>query len=721
MSVNALRNVGVPAAARVRTSHSEIPALRALLALIATAADGWSRHGLSELGDHPYFRADLDRLVLDHVGYRRRVTGLNDWSRALADLEERARRRESAEPSGEDEDRRGDTMPPAARIARARKRFDDFASRARSLHGERPLVEWVRWLQQFVDDDTWGVQARMHRLPEERWDIARLDLAGWRGLGAIAAEWLRALERSEPDGHAIDVSGFERELREMLVGDVALWTSTPRGVRVLEGLAAAHRSFDHVFLIGVEMGQFPLRMPVSPLYDDQERAALAELGLPVDTRADWDARERELFRALVASSHASLTVATTRMDVRGRETVPSVFIEELGDVAKIIKEKVETSRVLTPGVALASNDAVRVHAAGAARMERMRETGLPSPWNGVIERPALLEWLAAEFGPERTWSASQLESYAKCPWSYLAARILKLESLDEPKDEMEHTVRGTILHDTMRRFFDDVEKKLGTPVFLREKDLDWAAKRMDYALNEAMKELETQVWLGHTALRDAKRAELSRMLRKYLEFEITSNENTFSARHKVRKRVRTGVIAHEVRFGFDEPFTIMAGGETLRVRGSIDRLEESVEDDIDAAGHITAVDYKTTKWSTPGAGAKEAWDDNVVIQLPLYAIVAKQLKPGRTIASVEYRAIKGCCPAHTLDLVQVDRKEKELFDNPEAKEKLDIAISAIGEHVREARAGQFPARPAESCGCPNFCVAIDICRVKGGPQSKFDW
>ncbi|MGI9078675.1 MAG: PD-(D/E)XK nuclease family protein [Gemmatimonadaceae bacterium] len=721
MVVNALLNVGVPAAARVRTSHAEIPALRAVLALVAAAADGWSRRGLSELGEHPYFRHNLDRLVLDHVGYRRRVTGLVDWSRALTDLEERARQRESGEATAEADDRRGDMLPPAARIGRARKHFGEFASRARALDGERPLIEWLSWLRHFVDGDGWGVRTSMHRLPEERWDIARLDLAGWRGLGTITTEWLHALERWESDSRPIDACGFERELREMLVGDVALWTSTPRGVRVLEGLAAAHRSFGHVFLIGLETGQFPLRAPASPLYDDHERDALAGSGLPIDTRADWDARERELFRALVESARVSLTVATARLDARGRETVPSVFIDELGDIAELVTEKVETSRVLTPGLALAVNETMRQHAAGVARMERLRETGLPSPWNGVIEDPVHRAWLAVEFGAERTWSASQLESYAKCPWSYLAARLLKLESLDEPSDEMEHTVRGTILHDTMRRFFADVATKLGTPVFLREKDLPWAAKRMEHALDESMKELANTVWLGHTALRDAKRAELSRMLRKYLEYEITSNENSFSSRGNQRKKVRTGVIDHEVSFGFDEPFTINAGGETLHVRGSIDRLEESVDEDVDATGYIAAVDYKATKWSTPGGGKKEAWDDNVVLQVPLYAIVAAQLKSGRTIASVEYRAIKGCCTAHTLDLVQVDRKKKELITDPEAKQRLDTAIDAIGQHVREARSGDFPARPAPSCGCPDFCVAIDICRVKGGPKSMFDW
>jgi hypothetical protein len=298
---------------------------------------------------------------------------------------------------------------------------------------------------------------------------------------------------------------------------------------------------------------------------------------------------------------------------------------------------------------------------------------------------------------------------------------MKLDSMDDPSDEMEPTVRGTILHDTMRRFFEKAAATLGTPVFLRDVHLPWAKEQIDLALTESMAALEATQWLGHLSLRDAKRAELARMLASFLEFEIESNEKTFGTRHKDKHRLRTAVIAHELRFGFGEdPFTIEAGGETLRVRGSIDRLEQSLEADAGGSRYLAAVDYKTTKYSTPGGGDKEAWDDDVVVQVPLYAIVARKLKPGSKIARVEYQAIKGCCRVHTLQLVQLDRSGV-LAPDSEAQAKLDRAIEAIGEHVREARKGSFQAEPAESCGCPDFCVAIDICRVKGGPKNTMNF
>jgi hypothetical protein len=133
------------------------------------------------------------------------------------------------------------------------------------------------------------------------------------------------------------------------------------------------------------------------------------------------------------------------------------------------------------------------------------------------------------------------------------------------------------------------------------------------------------------------------------------------------------------------------------------------------------VDYKSSKYSAPGMGKKEAWEEHVVLQVPLYAHALMQLRPGHEVARTEYRAVRQKETVHPLQLYRIAKKTNLL--TPEAGEaaKLEGALDAVARHVRDARDGVYPARPAPSCKCPDWCHAWEICRVKGGPTSAFDW
>jgi hypothetical protein len=128
------------------------------------------------------------------------------------------------------------------------------------------------------------------------------------------------------------------------------------------------------------------------------------------------------------------------------------------------------------------------------------------------------------------------------------------------------------------------------------------------------------------------------------------------------------------------------------------------------------VDYKTTKYSCPGSGQGKAWDDGVVLQVPLYVYALAQKNPGRVPVRVEYRALKKPEAVHTLELYTSDGGNGVKQD-AKAEAKLETALDAVATHVRTGRSGEFPVRPAPSCKCPKFCHALEICRVPGGPDT----
>lgn len=713
-----LDRVGVSVTARRRYGFATIPVVRALLALFAVAAEGWTRRGLVELAAQPYLGIRLDTRLLDHIGFRRRVMGLDGWIAALERLHAEAVASEAAAEDDEEGTRRA-WLPPSGRVSSALERFGDFARQARRLDGRHSLAAWLQWLDEFLADDPWKVERSLWRAPDGTERVIRLDLAGWRGLRSIVREWHEAVATWGGADEPLDVQSFERRLREMLSGDAALWTGTRRGVHVLEALAAAQRSFDHVFLVGLDSGRIPVRAPRSPIFDDDDRDRLIDAGLPLEARATWDERERELFRLLTVAARASLCASWSRLDASGAEVAPSAFAEAWVEEHGVGVDTIPTSRVLTPGMPLVPDAGALRQARHAARIERIRDSGALSPWNGAIDQPGIAARIAERLGEDYVWSPTQLEAYAKCPWAWFSARMLRITKLEDPELDIDARARGSLYHDALRRFYEAARVRMGGPVFLRAGDAEWARELLRTALSDAMRAAREELWLGHPALRPTKEDELGRELQKYVEWEIQFNEELHDARkHSKFPIVRTAVDAHELQF---EDVLLERDGVRVRLRGTIDRVEVGIDERQPCDHLVSAVDYKSSRYSAPGGGKKEAWDDAVVLQVPLYAHALLALRPGSEVARTEYRAVRQRDVVHPLRLYRIEKKTDRLVRDEEAAQRLEGALDAVARHVRAARDGVYPASPAASCKCPDFCHAWDICRVRGGPASAFDF
>ncbi|MDB4909074.1 MAG: hypothetical protein JWO05_3858 [Gemmatimonadetes bacterium] len=730
-AVSALARVGVPATARQRTAICEIPVIRALQSLLGAAGEGWTRHGLSEVADNPYLGAGLSTQVLNFLGFRRRIIGLSAWQKSLDALAV-----QEASPN------QRDRLPSPELVAETREAFAQFSERARELDKGRTLPEWLEWLAAMMERDDWELRKRAFTVEGERYDLLRLDATGCEALQGVIDEWRSAVTKYADDemrSSRLSVGEFASQLSACLRGEVALWTPMFRGVQVLESLAAAYRSFEHVFVIGMEAGAFPVRASQSPIFDDRERSALVAAGIPLELRGVWDARERELFRILVAGAR-QLTLSHARCDEQGSEVIASAFVDELLDACDVEKVSVATSDVVLKGVPLykaviLSSPAVILseardlplqlplpsaldHAQHAARVERMRHLGQPSPWSGTIEDPELVAMLAEQFGDDYLWSPTQLEEFAKCPWAFFSKRLLGLELLEDPEEDIAPSAQGTILHVALERFYNEAMKRDGKPVFLREPDLAWALPLAEQCVDAAFAaEMERQ-WVGHPAMHAAKQGELRRIMTGFIAWEVALHEEMHedNNRKKAPKLIRTGVESHELRF---DDMRYVKDGVTLRYRGTIDRVEVSVDDRLPGVPFIGALDYKTSKYATPGGGEAKAWADGVVLQVPLYAYALSQLRPDHEVVRVGYASLKRPASIHQLELYQFDRKTGEADPDDKAQEKWKDALNAAVMQLKRARAGEFPADPPPSCHCPPWCHGRDVCRVKGGPRDAF--
>jgi ATP-dependent helicase/DNAse subunit B len=466
----------------------------------------------------------------------------------------------------------------------------------------------------------------------------------------------------------------------------------------------------------MDAGRFPKPMPASSLYAEAEREALNAAGLPLDLRADWDLRERGLFDALVAAAGTSLTLSYVAMDEFGLARIESAFAEDLAATRSCQRVEPPEVDAELSAMPLHGESEVAARAHHAATIERARAALEPSPYNGLVTDPALVSWLAQEFGDERLWSPTQLEAYAKCPWAYFSGRMLRVVKLQDPDEDIDPIQRGNVLHDTLRRFYEKAGARKKGPVLLAPGDEPWAEPMMDAALEEALAEAQDRSWLGHPSLHEAKRQELLRLVREFLAWEIDDNRKLEVPRANNWKVLRTAVDGHELDF---DDVVLERGGIRFRFRGRIDRVEVGVDGRVPppgASAFVAAVDYKTSLSSVPGSGESAAWDDGVMLQLPLYACALLHLRPEAMISRVEYRTFRKAPAKVPLPLVAVE--DGKLVPAPDGRDRLESALDAVVRHVRAVRAGEFPARPAPSCQCPPFCHAWDICRVPGGPRAK---
>lgn len=719
LALSALDHFGVPATARRRVPLTDIPVVRAVRAFFAAAGDDWERHGLAELAEQPFFSSELNAGIINLVGFQHRVSGIEGWSAALEALLGESERQERRRVTGEAEERHRRSVPRSDEVRTAIDGFTRFTAVARKVDGPRSILAWLEWLEQFLADDPWQLRDQVDHVTHGRFDLVRLDRAGLEQLEAVIVEWKEALGALGASGEPVTAAEFVMELDRQLDLDVAQWTTVYRGVQVLEGFAAAYRSFDHLFMVGLEGNRFPVAAPTSPLLDDADVQSLVAAGLPLELRATWDHREQELFRVLVAGGQQSVTLSWSQLDASGREILRSGFVEALaeavGENPETVGEKIPASRVLTPGARILRDDTAAAQAVHAVQIERTRERGTLSPWNGEITDAALLAWLAESYGEDRLWSPSQLESYAKCPWSWFSARLLRLEKLEDPEDALDAAVRGTMLHDALKRFYDAASVRVGGPVFLRDADLEWARPAMGLALDQTLAE-EANGQLGHPTLRTAQRGELQRTLAHYLEFDVAYNESTYNNRTNASKRVRTAVASHELHF---DDAVLDRDGFRIRYRGSIDRVEVGIDDRLsdDAGQYLAAIDYKSSKWGLPSKKDADPWVEGVLLQPALYAHALEQRFPGKIISRVEYRALNKWEIVFPLDLVNVKTKTGEISVNEENADRMGEALDAVVTHVQDIRAGHFSADPPPSCSCPSFCHAIDICRVAGGPRT----
>lgn len=703
----ALQEAGIPASARIRTPLSEIPALKVLLGLFRGAAAGWPYRPLRHVITSPYFAIGVDPSGIDFVAEQRRVRGLDAW---IAEISELCRRFETGrdwelKKRGLWRDRLGRDLEALRRFSEAVARFDDTRS-------ER---DWIRVTQRLLRGDLFRFRRRVCRPVAERWDIVRLDQRGVLRVEALLAEWAAFGAADERIGPA----EFHGRLRHLLSGnELSLSTPAQKGVQVLEAHEAAMTPFSRTFLIHANDREFPRAHQGGGVLSDEERIQLREAGIPVSHSEEALRRERDLWRSVTNGGSITVTYRTT--DSRGTPRLPSPMVpphdagQELpraleleGDPISPADDRYQAAAELarlrssgsTQPLGVAEPERLR-HAVLGAYAEARRGNTVPnpadaalldpSPWNGLVRDPVVLESVRKRFGPDYRWSANQLQLYARCPFFFFMERVLRLSELAEAEEETTPLTFGGIAHSVLERFYRSVGGDPPPSFDVR------AQEALERAAREVFEERESGGdWLGLRVLWEVKRDDVLESVGAYLRWELPYMRQAGEIPHRV-----------ELSFGFggDGASVVLTGLDLADVQrrmsviGRIDR--------VDGGGPPGAERYAVIDYKWKNIPSARGYQDGVLVQTPLYMKVLRE-HYGLAVESGRFRSIK-------------EPKERPAvhWGDPEFDRALRIAFTI----PERARSGRFEAVYASSEEWKDWYPGRDVCRTRARREagSRFD-
>ena len=530
-------------------------------------------------------------------------------------------------------------------------------------------------------------------------ETSRLDLRAYEST-------LRVLD--ELDGWAAVGGEVEREdvVAALEHAEVRLGAAGEAGrVAVLDLLRARTRSFEAVFVLGLEEGSLPRRSRTSPFLDDDRRRDLpARLERP-----DQVSRDRYLFYTTCTRARRRLYLVREAATDDGTPREPSPFWEEVAalfapeDVARATVrrslseltwtlERAPTERERLRALSLLSvaegDAAERLAAAGGELWERRlgrarrafrRETRL--------RNAAVL----ATVSDRTTFGATELERFADCSSAWLYERIVDPKTIDAEVDPM---LRGSVAHQTLFKFYSGLPKELGSDRVTPE-NIEQAVGFLRRCLEGA---LRGGVRLDLSDLQEAELSEgLSRDLEGFLRDEAQSPLDLQPRRFEVSFGSERS--APELQRGLEL-------GDGLHLSGKIDRIDV---DPFSARGIVQ--DYKSGK----SAHSAKQIDEDLKLQIPLYMLVLRDMVGIEPLGGV-YRALGGSRAQRGLlrrestdDLpgfVRGDYLEEEAFWEIVERARVrahDSAVRIRGGDVRhDPKGGE----------CPAWCDLWTMCRIE---------
>ena len=486
----------------------------------------------------------------------------------------------------------------------------------------------------------------------------------------------------------------------------------------------------HVFIPGLAEGVFPAPASEDPLYLDSERKALNDRGILIERQAARMA-EDGLFYELISLAGESLTLSRPTV----QDGAPWVASHLWREAVRVFGSSAEMTERIPVGAVVSAAEAASPDEALLAAAEALSESQIGDGWlynwllaeqgdlwarvssarrielrrasrrlrhdhySGRLSQPALIAYVAAELGPQRVWSASQLNDYGVCGFRFFAKRLLKLETLEEPEDGLDARKLGTVNHEILERTYHEIG---GRGLTITPENLDEALAILDEQAADVLEHAPRRFSFKADVLWQQERENLLRRLHVLVRRDFSP----LSPVADLTAAPRRPYMLEEGFNGRDTVIPIEVDGRTeaLRVRGFIDRIDYSADGAV-------IIDYKTGSTPIPVSDMTEGRN----FQMMVYLRAAEQVLAAK--AGLQAPPLLGGLFWH----IRSQQASGTLrVDGDEGQDHLRRAEQHIGRYIAAGRRGDFTVHPGKMKNgrCTHYCEYAKLCRTGGTSRYK---
>ena len=383
---------------------------------------------------------------------------------------------------------------------------------------------------------------------------------------------------------------------------VPLVDTKHQGVAVLDVMAARGVPFKTLFVLGLNDKVFPRYIREDPFLRDRHRRVLdVTMGFKIDEKLRGYEEEALLFTVLQQAATQRLYLSFQRADDEGRALAPSPYLAEANRLCGLEGVPVEviprrlTDQVsqrpairmflppehLALWIAMSGQDAAPLLQAlgrdadlfrhGMAALSRLEDDSPTlTPYDGVTGTltPAWSRVIAEGLAP------TPLERYARCPFQYFAADVLRLEPIRMPHvQDLDAALLGTVCHAALRRCYQQLILTGWPAEPVTDDTIAWC---IHSAVEEAAAEFEATGRTGHFVLWE---------LAKNMIVALVSS--AVDADQEAQAEDPFLPVAFEVDAEGTVPGLMVGEAGPLKIRGRVDRIDRQPGCD-----GLRIIDYK---------------------------------------------------------------------------------------------------------------------------------
>ncbi len=514
---------------------------------------------------------------------------------------------------------------------------------------------------------------------------------------------------------------------------ITLQSGKKDGVVSLEASNLEEQAYDKVYVLGMLEGVFPYMKQENWIYSDQERLDLKAMGIDLPGTAQSRNDDVHFFLSACAAARKQLTF-TYYQDER---QCPSPYLAEVRDLFTDLPQPREEMAVpAAPDAALCPAELELAEALAGCPVPDL------DPARGTLSDDALRQRVKDVIGSR--FSATKLETYAKCPFKFLAQYVWSMPDERAVDEELNAADAGSLIHSTLQRF---VQKHLGernrddegNGLDIEQEDALW--QELDGIFREQCAKLEHSGKVYDGPFWRAQKERRRKALQAWLHMELGIRVNGYGRTSKNNPSNFYFVpVGTEIDFT-KTPVSLPTEAGVIELQGKIDRADVTVplEAWMKIPKMVYLTDYKT--------GSVPKNDDflNKNLQMPVYLYAAQHLlqdkekdfyKQTNAVAGTGqpdicgggYYKVKADGCSRTINFIYGNCKDIKIkraqnlgkIWSAEGTEQ-EVTITdfdtlekelarSVGNIVKAMDEGQF--RPAPQDKCNQYCPAADICRFK---------